>query len=178
MRGSSTGNSSARSSAYISSTSVANAVAWAYASRSACVDMTRAMSRSPCPRFTTTAPPAASRYRFPSASVIHTPSARTAIGVVPDVRRGNTWLIADSVSQPHLQLYLVVHRDAERARLRDARLQLAGSIDRADPELAQPEPTPLVEAERIEVGVRRVQADSPKSLLFRVLGNRVEERSP
>jgi hypothetical protein len=47
----------------------------------------------------------------------------------------------------------VVQRDAVVAGPRDLRLLLAGKVDRARPQLGQPEPAALVEPERVDVVV-------------------------
>src|SRR5207247_10495274 len=134
---SSTGSNGASPSAYASTASVVNTVPCAYASAPACSAIAAATSTSPCPIPTTIAPPDPSRYRFPSASVIHTPSPRTATGAAGNMFLPNTWLIGTSVSQRHLQLQLVVHGDPVQAGQGDARLQLAAPVHGADAELGQ-----------------------------------------
>ena len=74
------GERRAISAASSSTGSWVNAVPFTYARRSACLPTASAISRTPCPTFTTNAPPQPSRYSFPSASVSQHPWPRTMRG--------------------------------------------------------------------------------------------------
>src|ERR1035437_1110077 len=70
-------------------------------------------------------------------------------------------------SRAQREVYLVVERDAVVPRPRDLGLFQPGPVHRAGPQLRQPEPAALVEAERVDVvvgggGVDLVAAEVPR----------------
>ncbi len=69
-------------------------------------------------------------------------------------------LVKGALHQEH-EVDLVPERDAVVAGSRDLRLLPPGPVDGARPQFGQPEPAALVEAQRVDVVVRRGQPDFP-----------------
>ena len=67
---------------------------------------------------------------------------------------------------------LVVQRDAVVAGPRDLGLLLPGPVDRARPQLGEPEPAALVEAERVDVVVGGGEPDLAAAVVPRRAGRR------
>jgi len=73
---------------------------------------------------------------------------------------------------------LVMQRDAVVADARDLRLLLPGPVDRARPQLGEPEPAALVEAQRVDVVVGGGKPDLAAAGVARRVGRGVDEHGP
>jgi hypothetical protein len=81
-------------------------------------------------------------------------------------------------SDPQGEVDLVVQRDAVVADPRDLRLLLPGPVDRARPQLGQPEPAALVEPERVDVVVGGGEPDLAAAEVPGGAGRGLDEQGP
>ena len=79
---------------------------------------------------------------------------------------------------PQREVDLVVQRDAVVADPRDLGLLLPGAVDRARPQLGEPEPAALVEAERVDVVVGGGKPDLAAAEVPRRAGRGLDEQGP
>src|SRR5579859_585843 len=73
---------------------------------------------------------------------------------------------------------LVVEGDAVVAGPRDLRLLLPGTVDRARPQLGEPEPAALVEPQRVDVVVGGGEPDLVTAEVARGAGRGLDEQRP